>query len=81
VSIKLDSRRGNVRSLFVCPNFHSSGAQIAGSWPPAWGTYLSDHLRQTSFGHIHFINTMRQNVCDEDVLKIASEMAPRAVSF
>jgi anaerobic magnesium-protoporphyrin IX monomethyl ester cyclase len=27
--------------VFVHPNYHSGGAEIAGNWPPAWVAYLA----------------------------------------
>ncbi len=95
-----------MRIVFVHPNYHSGGAEIAGNWPPAWVAYLTGHLRQAGFDDIHFIdamthhvddNTLRSRLADlqpdligvtsitpsiyvaEEVLKIASEVAPQAV--
>ena len=30
-----------MRILFIHPNYHSGGAEIAGNWPPAWVAYLA----------------------------------------
>jgi anaerobic magnesium-protoporphyrin IX monomethyl ester cyclase len=95
-----------MRILFVHPNYHSGGAEIAGNWPPAWAAYLTGHLRRAGFDDIHFIDAMTANVppeelrrriadlqpdligvtsitpsiyAAEEVLKIASEVAPTAV--
>lgn len=35
--------------VFVHPNYRSGGAEIAGSWPPAWVAYLAGHLRKAGF--------------------------------
>jgi len=34
-----------VRILLIHPNYHSGGAEIAGSWPPAWAAYLTGSLK------------------------------------
>src|SRR6056297_3486441 len=95
-----------MRILFIHPNYRSGGAEIAGTWPPAWVAYLSGHLRTAGFDDIHFIDAMTDNIDDddlavriakiepdvvgvtaitpsiyraEDVLRIASEVAPKAV--
>jgi anaerobic magnesium-protoporphyrin IX monomethyl ester cyclase len=34
-----------MRIVFVHPNYHSGGAEIAGNWPPAWVAYLAGHLK------------------------------------
>jgi anaerobic magnesium-protoporphyrin IX monomethyl ester cyclase len=38
-----------MKILFVHPNYRSGGAEIAGTWPPAWVAYLTGHLRQVGF--------------------------------
>lgn len=95
-----------MRIVFVHPNYHSGGAEIAGNWPPAWVAYLTGHLRTAGYDDIHFIDAMTHHVDDdtlrnrlaelkpdligvtsitpsiyvaEEVLKIASEVAPQAV--
>ncbi len=35
-----------MRILFIHPNYHSGGAEIAGNWPPAWVAYLSGALKK-----------------------------------
>ncbi|WP_299326161.1 magnesium-protoporphyrin IX monomethyl ester anaerobic oxidative cyclase [Parasphingopyxis sp.] len=95
-----------MRILFVHPNYRSGGAEIAGTWPPAWVAYLTGHLRQAGFEDIHFIDAMTNDISDaelarqmeeydpdvvgvtaitpsiyraEDVLKVASQVVPKAV--
>jgi anaerobic magnesium-protoporphyrin IX monomethyl ester cyclase len=95
-----------MRIVFVHPNYHSGGAEIAGNWPPAWVAYLTGHLRQAGYDDIHFIDAMTHHVDDvtlrnrlaelkpdligvtaitpsiyvaEEVLRIASEVAPDAL--
>ncbi len=38
-----------MRIVFIHPNYHSGGAEIAGNWPPAWVAYLTGHLRRAGF--------------------------------
>ena len=41
-----------MRILFVHPNYRSGGAEIAGTWPPAWVAYLSGPLRRAAVKRI-----------------------------
>ena len=41
-----------MRILFVHPNYRSGGAEIAGTWPPAWVAYLSGTLKRAGFTDI-----------------------------
>ncbi|GGB33998.1 anaerobic magnesium-protoporphyrin IX monomethyl ester [oxidative] cyclase [Roseibium aquae] len=61
-----------MRILFVHPNYHSGGAEIAGSWPPAWVAYLSGSLKRAGFDDIHFVDAMTNHL-DDDALR--SEIA------
>ena len=96
-----------MRIVFVHPNYHSGGAEIAGSWPPAWVAYLTGSLKAAGFDDIHFIDAMTNHIDNdslrtrlaelkpdvvgttsitpsiyvaEEVLKIAREVAPDAVT-
>ena len=95
-----------MRIVFIHPNYHSGGAEIAGNWPPAWVAYLTGSLRRAGFQDIHFIDAMTHHIGPEalraklaalkpdvvgvtaitpaiyeaeEVLKIASEVAPDAL--
>lgn len=95
-----------MRIVFVHPNYHSGGAEIAGTWPPAWVAYLTGSLRRAGFDDITFIDAMTDHVDHaalrqrlaklqpdvvgttaitpaiyeaEAVLKIAQEVAPKAL--
>ena len=57
-----------MRIVFVHPNYHSGGAEIAGNWPPAWVAYLTGSLRAAGFDDIHFIDAMT-NHYDADALR------------
>ncbi|ATX64917.1 magnesium-protoporphyrin IX monomethyl ester anaerobic oxidative cyclase [Roseinatronobacter bogoriensis] len=61
-----------MRIVFVHPNYHSGGAEIAGSWPPAWVAYLTGSLRAAGFDDIHFIDAMTNHV-DNDALRAQFE--------
>lgn len=96
-----------MRIVFVHPNYHSGGAEIAGNWPPAWVAYLTGSLRAAGFDDIHFIDAMTSHIDSdtlrarlaelepdvvgttaitpsiymaEEVLQIAREVAPRAIT-
>lgn len=56
-----------MRIVFVHPNYHSGGAEIAGNWPPAWVAYLTGHLRRAGFDDIHFIDAMTYHIGPEDL--------------
>ena len=68
-----------MRILFVHPNYRSGGAEIAGTWPPAWVAYLSGHLRQAGFEDIHFIDAMTDNIADEDLAVRMAEIDPDVI--
>jgi anaerobic magnesium-protoporphyrin IX monomethyl ester cyclase len=51
-----------MRIVFVHPNYHSGGAEIAGNWPPAWVAYLTGSLRAAGFEDIHFIDAMTHHI-------------------
>ncbi|KPP92902.1 magnesium-protoporphyrin IX monomethyl ester anaerobic oxidative cyclase [Erythrobacter sp. HL-111] len=56
-----------MRILFVHPNYRSGGAEIAGTWPPAWVAYLTGPLKRAGFTDIHFIDAMTEEVDDEEL--------------
>jgi anaerobic magnesium-protoporphyrin IX monomethyl ester cyclase len=68
-----------MRILFVHPNYRSGGAEIAGTWPPAWVAYLTGHLRQAGFDDIHFIDAMTDDVGPEGLAARMAEIAPDVV--
>lgn len=51
-----------MRIVFVHPNYHSGGAEIAGNWPPAWVAYLTGSLRAAGFDDIHFLDAMTHHI-------------------
>lgn len=68
-----------MRILFVHPNYRSGGAEIAGTWPPAWVAYLTGSLRRAGFDDIHFIDAMTNNIADDDLAKQIAAVKPDVV--
>ncbi|KGE02904.1 magnesium-protoporphyrin IX monomethyl ester anaerobic oxidative cyclase [Pseudohaliea rubra] len=68
-----------MRIVFVHPNYRSGGAEIAGSWPPAWVAYLSGHLRKAGFNDIHFIDAMTHNLEEDEVVRRLVELQPDVI--
>ncbi len=68
-----------MRILFIHPNYHSGGAEIAGDWPPAWAAYLTGALRQAGFHDIHFIDAMTTRMTDERLAERIAEIKPDIV--
>ena len=68
-----------MRIVFVHPNYRSGGAEIAGSWPPAWVAYLTGSLRRAGFDDIHFIDAMTNDHDDETVAAMLRDLAPDVV--
>jgi len=68
-----------MRIVFVQPNYQSGGAEIAGSWPPAWVAYLAGPLRRAGFNDIHFIDAMTHKLSDEDIAARLAELQPDLV--
>jgi anaerobic magnesium-protoporphyrin IX monomethyl ester cyclase len=56
-----------MRIVLIHPNYHSGGAEIAGSWPPAWVAYLAGQLRGAGYNDITFIDAMTNHVSDDDL--------------
>jgi anaerobic magnesium-protoporphyrin IX monomethyl ester cyclase len=57
-----------MRIVFVQANYRSGGAEIAGSWSPAWVAYLAGPLRRAGFDDIHFIDAMTDNLDEEAIV-------------
>ncbi len=65
-----------MRILFIHPNYHSGGAEIAGNWPPAWVAYLTGALKSAGFDDVHFIDAMTNHVDDETLRARMGELQP-----
>ncbi len=68
-----------MRILLIHPNYHSGGAEIAGSWPPAWVAYLSGPLKKNGYTDIHFVDAMTNDLSDEDLRAKMAELQPDVV--
>jgi len=53
-----------MKIVLVHPNYHSGGAEIAGSWPAAWVAYIGDALKQAGFTDVSFIDAMTHYIDD-----------------
>ena len=68
-----------MRILFIHPNYHSGGAEIAGNWPPAWVAYLTGALKQAGYDDVHFIDAMTNHVTEGDLRRKLAELQPDVV--
>jgi anaerobic magnesium-protoporphyrin IX monomethyl ester cyclase len=68
-----------MRILLVHPNYRSGGAEIAGTWPPAWAAYLTGALRRAGFDDIHFIDAMTNNIPDDNLAAQIAAVRPDVV--
>ena len=68
-----------MRIVFVYPNYHSGGAEIAGNWPPAWVAYLAGSLKAAGFTDIHFINAMTHHIGPEALRAKLAALQPDIV--
>jgi anaerobic magnesium-protoporphyrin IX monomethyl ester cyclase len=68
-----------MRILFIHPNYHSGGAEIAGNWPPAWVAYLAGSLKRAGFDDIEFIDAMTLNLPEEELRARIRELKPDVV--
>ncbi len=68
-----------MRVLFVHPNYHSGGAEIAGNWPPAWVAYLAGTLKENGFSDVHFIDSMTHDIDDDRLRDMIEELQPDIV--
>jgi anaerobic magnesium-protoporphyrin IX monomethyl ester cyclase len=68
-----------MRILFVHPNYHSGGAEIAGNWPPAWVAYLTGAAKSAGFEDVHFIDAMTDNLDDDALRARMIELQPDMV--
>lgn len=67
------------RILFIHPNYHSGGAEIAGTWPPAWVAYLAGALKAAGFGEVKFIDAMTHGIGEEALREMIAEYDPDIV--
>jgi len=70
-----------MRILFIHPNYHSGGAEIAGNWPPAWAAYLTGYLKVDGYTDVHFVDAMTHHLDDEAVRAKIEELKPDIVGL
>jgi len=68
-----------MRIVFIHPNYHSGGAEIAGTWPPAWVAYLAGALRGAGFADVHFIDAMTDDLSEDELRARLTAMQPDIV--
>ena len=68
-----------MRILFIHPNYHSGGAEIAGNWPPAWVAYLSGALKANGFTDVTFIDAMTNDIGEDALRAMIAEADPDIV--
>jgi anaerobic magnesium-protoporphyrin IX monomethyl ester cyclase len=68
-----------MRIMFIHPNYHSGGAEIAGNWPPAWVAYLSGALKAQGYTDVRFIDAMTFDISEEELRRQIAEYAPDIV--
>lgn len=64
-----------MRILFVHPNYRSGGAEIAGTWPPAWVAYLTGPLKRAGFDNITFIDAMTEGLSGDELRHLPARAA------
>ncbi len=68
-----------MRILFIHPNYHSGGAEIAGNWPPAWVAYLSGALKTAGYADIRFVDAMTNDLSEDQVRAILLAEQPDVI--
>lgn len=68
-----------MRILFIHPNYHSGGAEIAGNWPPSWVAYLTGYLRRAGYRDIVFLDAMTDRLDEADLRVRIRAVAPDIV--
>ncbi len=68
-----------MRIVFIHPNYHSGGAEIAGNWPPAWVAYLAGSLKAAGFDDIHFIDAMTNHIGPDELRARLKALSPDVV--
>src|SRR6056297_1234208 len=68
-----------MRIVLIHPNYHSGGAEIAGSWPPAWVAYLAGHLRDAGYDDVQFIDAMTNHIDDDTLRTRLRELQPDVI--
>jgi anaerobic magnesium-protoporphyrin IX monomethyl ester cyclase len=64
-----------MRIVLIHPNYHSGGAEIAGTWPPAWAAYIAGAIRSAGVDDVTFIDAMTDHI-DDDRLEVMLREGP-----
>lgn len=65
--------------MLVHPNYHSGGAEIAGTWPPAWVAYLAGYLKAGGYTDIVFVDAMTLDLSEDVMRQKFAEIKPDIV--
>jgi anaerobic magnesium-protoporphyrin IX monomethyl ester cyclase len=65
-----------MRIVLIHPNYHSGGAEIAGTWPPAWAAYLTGFLKREGYTDITFIDAMTHHLTHDQVRERLAALQP-----
>jgi anaerobic magnesium-protoporphyrin IX monomethyl ester cyclase len=68
-----------MRLVFVQPNYHAGGAEIAGNWPPGWVAYIGGALKAAGFDDITFVDAMTNHIDDKALAERLRQLNPDAV--
>lgn len=68
-----------MRIMFVQPNYHSGGAEIAGNWPAGWVPYIGGALKTAGFHNIRYVDAMTNEIEDEALEEIIRQNRPDVV--
>ncbi|WP_404379766.1 magnesium-protoporphyrin IX monomethyl ester anaerobic oxidative cyclase [Caenispirillum salinarum] len=68
-----------MRIVLIHPNYHSGGAEIAGSWPPAWAAYIGGALKAAGFTDVTFIDAMTHHLDDDTVRARLRDLQPDVI--
>ncbi|MBK1689497.1 magnesium-protoporphyrin IX monomethyl ester anaerobic oxidative cyclase [Rubrivivax gelatinosus] len=68
-----------MRVLFIHPNYHSGGAEIAGNWPPAWVAYLTGYLKAGGYTDVIFVDAMTNDLSEDQVREKITALKPDIV--
>ncbi|MCU0623584.1 MAG: cobalamin-dependent protein, partial [Gemmatimonadaceae bacterium] len=68
-----------MRLVMIHPNYHSGGAEIAGTWPPSWAPYISGALKQAGYTDITFIDAMTREIPDDRLAQMLEQAKPDVV--
>jgi anaerobic magnesium-protoporphyrin IX monomethyl ester cyclase len=75
----LPKPRAVLKIVLIHPNYHSGGAEIAGSWPPAWAAYLTGALKANGFANVTFIDAMTNHLDDDALRTKLAELQPDVI--